>query len=284
MSEFEKMRQNTSSDRLVDSGDLLANAKNGLGRRARANISNETPAFLKSDSKSNLIKVQPLNSSGDKAADISAATDAPVVIPLEQEKPANLESKPSPPPAQPVYKFTPKKPKEEEEEEKKVPVVKVKSNLKYRIAQFVFDTICVVFMVGVCSALYFVFPPNSVYITCGDSDITYPLQTETVPVWLLGLYCGLPVIVFVLFSEVFTVELLVGPKREEEFMPKEFIKKLKHYLICVMHAFALFAFGLAATVLISELGKRWVGRPSKFQFILFSRFFAFFHNTIKFSL
>jgi len=92
---------------------------------------------------------------------------------------------------------------------------------------------------------------------CDDISIQYPFRPDTIPMWLLAIYGGIgPILIF------FCVELWVvspfhcgrgsGGKRLRQ--------RQVDYLKTIIHTVFLFVLGIAVCFLITEVGKRTIGR------------------------
>ena len=146
---------------------------------------------------------------------------------------------------------------------------KIKSNLKFRLIQFIFEFVLICVLMGAFGAMGLFYTPRNAYIACTDNEIMYPLLSEKITLWMAALYCIIPMLVAIFVLELVNSGLVCGEEQDEdEARIKKITKgmKFKTFLICVFHAISLFGLGLSATLFISELCKRFVGRPSYLNF------------------
>jgi phosphatidate phosphatase len=138
-----------------------------------------------------------------------------------------------------------------------------------RIMQIIFDFVFVGILGIIFVLIYLLVEPSITYMTCNQTDIIFPYKKDTIELWLVGLYGALPTILLILVVEVKNAQLidcLSDEDFEEDLDLEEEIEKPSRikfatYLICVFHAVSLFVLGVATTMLITEIGKRWIGRP-----------------------
>jgi phosphatidate phosphatase len=116
---------------------------------------------------------------------------------------------------------------------------------KKRIFQIVCD-------VGVILAIGIIFLLVNSYVQpfergfyCNDNDIFYPLLPDIIPAYAVGLFGILGTIVAIILIEIFNIH-------------KNF--NTKQLLISIYHGLTIFLLGLIVTLLLTEIGKRWIGR------------------------
>ena len=122
---------------------------------------------------------------------------------------------------------------------------------KKRLVQTLFDLIIII-IVFVIYGLVFLMDPKILYFTCDQSDIFFPYKSDTIPFWAVGLYCTIGPVIIIICVEILNAKLLFFQKKKEG--------GLRSFLICLFHAISLFALGIAITLLLTEIGKRWIGR------------------------
>ena len=88
------------------------------------------------------------------------------------------------------------------------------------------------------------------------SDISFPVLSETIPFWAVGIYCTIPPIILIILVELGNAKLYPFQSRDDEPIGV-FIRK---FAILAFHAISLFVFGIGIVLLLTELGKRWIGR------------------------
>ena len=127
--------------------------------------------------------------------------------------------------------------------------------LKKRIAQIVIDIVCIIITFVVFILVYLYVDPKIVTLFCNDTDIFQPYKEDTIVFWVVGLYATLGPIIFIIFIELINSKIVFCKKSSSVG-----IKKRKLFGIAFLHALTLFILGIAITLLITEVGKRWVGR------------------------
>ena len=101
--------------------------------------------------------------------------------------------------------------------------------------------------------------PRIAYITCDMSDISFPYLSDTVPFYAVGLYGVLGPLIVIVFVEIANARLY--PFQNKYFLPpNELIRK---FFIYLFHAISLFLFGISIVLLLTEIGKRWIGKLKK---------------------
>lgn len=133
-------------------------------------------------------------------------------------------------------------------------IVQTKSNNKDRIIQTVVDLAVIIIVFVILAMVYFLVEPKILYFTCNDSDIFYPYASDTVQLWVVGVYGTIGPIFFILLVEL--KNTFLNKKSSKQARSSRF----KEFAICSFHAVSLFILGLAITLLLTEIGKRWIGR------------------------
>lgn len=134
------------------------------------------------------------------------------------------------------------------------PLENGQSFLKKRIAQIVIDVICIIIVFVAFLLVYLYVDPKIVTLFCNDTDIFQPYKDDTIAFWVVGLYATLGPIIFILFIELINSKLIFCKKTNI------LTSKRKLFGIAFLHALTLFVLGIAITLLVTEVGKRWVGR------------------------
>ena len=125
---------------------------------------------------------------------------------------------------------------------------------KQRITQIIVDLIGIAIIGAIDNIVYSTVDPNIQYFYCNDTDIFYPYFANTMP-FRKVFVCGVlgPILIFLV------VEILnVITNKDHKVMDNR--SKVKNFFIHFFHAFSLFAMGLVITLLLTEIGKRWIGR------------------------
>jgi phosphatidate phosphatase len=123
-----------------------------------------------------------------------------------------------------------------------------------RVVQIIVDLAVIIILFIVFALVYALFDPKISYFTCNDSnEISYPYKPDTVEIWVVGVYGVIAPCLFIILVELKNSKIFIKYSDPRS-------KKLKIYFIYVFHALSLFALGIALTLLITEIGKRFVGR------------------------
>ena len=93
--------------------------------------------------------------------------------------------------------------------------------------------------------------PKIRYFTCEESDIFFPYRKDTIPYWAVGICATFMPLIAIVIVEMFNVKTVPFKKNA---------KRKETYFICVFHAISLFALGISIVLLLTEIGKKWVGR------------------------
>lgn len=87
------------------------------------------------------------------------------------------------------------------------------------------------------------------------SDIAYPYISDSIPFWVVGVYGTIGPIIFILLIELMNCKLLPFQNRRRQSV--RFL--LRKFGIFVFHGISLFIFGISIVLLLTEIGKRWIG-------------------------
>ena len=88
---------------------------------------------------------------------------------------------------------------------------------------------------------------------CDDTSVQYPYKSDTIPMWLLGVYGGVgPVLIFCIV-EIWVVRPFHCGRRPSKSSLK---RRQVDYLKTIIQSAFLFALGIAICFLITEVGKR----------------------------
>ncbi|CAF3466850.1 unnamed protein product [Rotaria socialis] len=100
--------------------------------------------------------------------------------------------------------------------------------------------------------IYLLIKPVQRGFFCDDTSIQYPFRNDTIPMWLLGIYGGVgPILIF------FCVELWVVRPGCGGVNAKQ---RRNDFFKTIFHTIFLFVLGIAVCFLITEVGKRTIGR------------------------
>lgn len=128
------------------------------------------------------------------------------------------------------------------------------SSHKNRIIQTIIDFIVIIVVFVIFGIVYLTVDPKIRYMTCDESDIFYPFKEDTVPFWAVGVYATIGPIVFIIIIELYNAKLFPFQKT------KNIAGRIRRrkFFICLFHSLSLFILGIAITLLLTEIGKRWV--------------------------
>lgn len=133
-----------------------------------------------------------------------------------------------------------------------------RSNLRNRVIQTIVDIIVIIIVFLAFSIVYTTLNPNLRYFTCDQSDIFYPYKPDTIPFWAVGIYATIGPILLILIVEAINERVIPFICKNKYNI--EGSERRKRYFVCVFHALSLFVLGISITLLLTEIGKRWLGR------------------------
>lgn len=114
------------------------------------------------------------------------------------------------------------------------------------------------------SILYFLYffsflkPARIQSITCDSADISYPKYSDSVPMWVVALYGSAAPIIFIIFIELYNSKLVIH--QQSSVFSEDRKVRFKTFTVCLFHGLSLFVFGTAIVLLLTEVGKKSVGR------------------------
>lgn len=131
--------------------------------------------------------------------------------------------------------------------------VKTVSTRNHRIVQTIADLVIIVIVLVIFAFVYFLVDPKIRHFYCNDTDIFFPYVPDTIPFWAIGIAGFLGPFVIILGTELFNIihDDTERPNKRSGF---------RTFLIHFFHAMSLFIMGIAVTLLLTEIGKRWIGR------------------------
>lgn len=98
--------------------------------------------------------------------------------------------------------------------------------------------------------------PKIVYYTCDQSDVSYPKLGSSVPFYAVAIYGVLSPLIAIVLVELSNAKLFPGQNIRGEMIES----RRRRFAICVFHAISLFLFGMGVVLLLTEIGKRWIGK------------------------
>jgi hypothetical protein len=127
--------------------------------------------------------------------------------------------------------------------------------IRERITQIITDLIVIGIVFAIYACVYTLVDPKIAYFSCHESgEINFPFKSNTIEFWVVCVYGIVGPFLFILLVEFKNAKFLFSR------VEKKFVAKLKYFLVNAFHAISLFALGLAVTFLLTEIGKKWVGR------------------------
>jgi phosphatidate phosphatase len=128
-----------------------------------------------------------------------------------------------------------------------------------RIIQIIVDILCILIVLVTFGLVYFLLDPNEVGFFCNDTNIFNPYYPDTIPYWAVALFGILGPLIFIVFSELVSFKLLFCAKKKGNAF-KDSVSKRKWFVFSIIHGVSLFILGCGISLLLTEIGKRWVGR------------------------
>lgn len=123
---------------------------------------------------------------------------------------------------------------------------------KQRIVQTIVDFLAII-IVFVCFALVYTLQPAKIrYFSCDESDIFYPYKKDTIPFWAVGIFGILGPLIVILGVEILNGHFFWFQRSKRN--------RFRRFFVCLFHALSLFILGISIVLLLTEIGKRWVGR------------------------
>lgn len=132
-----------------------------------------------------------------------------------------------------------------------------RSLTRNRIIQTIIDLICIVITFVAFILVYFLLKPVKRGFFCNDTDIFNPYRADTVPFWAVGVYGILGPILIILLVELFNVKPFKCMGDRNRFKTDS---RRKVFAVATFHGMSLFILGVAITLLLTEIGKKWIGR------------------------
>jgi len=131
------------------------------------------------------------------------------------------------------------------------------SGVRRRVMQIIFDLIGI-FIVFLTYGLVNRYSKARVrYYTCDQSDVSYPLLRDSVPIWGVGIYGAIGPALFILFVELWRARMCGNRSRYSTLSTRS---RCRRFWVNLFHALSLFIFGIGTTLLLTEIGKKWIGR------------------------
>ncbi|CAF3707388.1 unnamed protein product [Rotaria sp. Silwood1] len=132
-----------------------------------------------------------------------------------------------------------------------------KKHRRRRILYNLLDFLAVLTTCLIFGLIYLFIKPVPRGFFCDDTSIQYPFRQDTIPMWLLAIYGGLgPIIIFCCVELWVVRPFHCGRGRGGHSLKQRQID----YVKLIFHTVFLFILGIAVCFLITEVGKRTIGR------------------------
>ena len=137
-----------------------------------------------------------------------------------------------------------------------IEIVRMKDLLSKKVGQTVVDIICIILTLAATILVHVYVKPVIKGFYCDNTDIFNPNLPDKVPFIVVVMYGTLVPIGFILLIELFNSNILKC-LRKNITVP---VSYRKQFIVSIAHATSLFILGLNLTLLVTEVGKRTVGR------------------------
>ncbi|CAF1328146.1 unnamed protein product [Adineta ricciae] len=132
-----------------------------------------------------------------------------------------------------------------------------KTRRRRRILYNLFDFLAIVGTCTIFGLIYVFIKPVQRGFFCDDTSIQYPFRPDTIPMWVLAIYGGLGPILIFCCVELWVVRPFSCGRAAGGHSVKQ---RRTDYLKVIFHTVFLFILGIAVCFLITEVGKRTIGR------------------------
>lgn len=122
-----------------------------------------------------------------------------------------------------------------------------------RLVQLITDLITVCFVTAAFFCVFFLIDPYARGFYCNDESIRFPLMPDTVPLWLAGAYGAGIAFIVVIFAELYINRQCCASKDEYKI-------RQTRWILNTINGCLLYSMGAMCTLLITEIGKRSIGR------------------------
>lgn len=134
-------------------------------------------------------------------------------------------------------------------------ILPFRSSFKNRLIQLVIDVLVIGVIFSIFGIVYSKLDPKIRSFHCSETDIFFPYKKDTIPFYAVGLYGTIGPVLVILIVELLNARLLPFQNK----FPVR-VYRYSMFIISSLHALLLFALGISLTVLLTEIGKRWIGR------------------------
>ncbi len=88
------------------------------------------------------------------------------------------------------------------------------------------------------------------------SDVSFPKSQDTIEIYVVGLYGTLLPLFLIILIEFYNADLFFWQNKTKT----DRLGRFRKFGICIFHGLSLFLLGAAMCLLLTEIGKRTVGR------------------------
>ncbi|CAF3897689.1 unnamed protein product [Rotaria sordida] len=135
--------------------------------------------------------------------------------------------------------------------------IQPKKSRRRRLLNNLLDFLAIAATCLIFGLIYLLVKPVQRGFYCDDTSIQYPFKPDTIPMWLLGVYGGIGPIIIFLIVEIWVVRPFQCGRRSNKTNLKQ---RQIDYLKTIFQTAFLFVLGIAICFLITEVGKRTIGR------------------------
>ncbi len=125
-----------------------------------------------------------------------------------------------------------------------------------RIRQLLTDLVAVAFVSAAFLLVFLLIDPYDRGFYCTDETIRFPLKEDTVPLWLAGAYGAGTALVVVILAELYINRQCCLDRDHQD----EFSTRQTRWILNTLNGSLLYSLGAMCTLLITEIGKRSIGR------------------------
>jgi phosphatidate phosphatase len=137
-----------------------------------------------------------------------------------------------------------------------IEIVRMKNLISKKLGQTVIDVICIIITLGALKFVHTYFDPVIKGFYCDNTDIFNPHLDDKVPFMVVVLYGTVVPLIFIILIELNNSNIFKC-LRKKITIPSS---SRKQFLVSISHAISLFILGLSLTLLVTDVGKRVVGR------------------------
>ncbi|UJR31856.1 hypothetical protein I4U23_019331 [Adineta vaga] len=132
-----------------------------------------------------------------------------------------------------------------------------KGHRRRRILYNLFDFLAIVLTCTIFGLIYIFIKPVQRGFFCDDTSIQYPFRPDTIPMWVLAIYGGVGPIIIFCCVELWVVRPFSCRRGSNGHSLKQ---RQSDFLKSFFHTVFLFILGISVCFLITEVGKRTIGR------------------------